>query len=259
MSPMPPGAGKEKEAGLSGSALLNAPSPYAAHLAARKPPLPSTRLAAPLTKEDKPWLASRQPRTLSSWLLTFACIVLGVAGAALLCWDGVRTVVKLDDSRLCSVMDQSFKGASGLDANSWNREVQAGGYGTGSFEMMTSLGDNLKFTSGSGMLLYPTFTSDVLQGGADAILNGGKYTLAGCTVGNGTSPTSSNNRLTSAPGNIQADQVTDASCNSNAGGNGGNIVVRPVMSARVNTKGKVTVKYGKVEVKARMPVGSVLF
>jgi beta-glucanase (GH16 family) len=36
-------------------------------------------------------------------------------------------------------------------------------------------------------------------------------------------------------------------------------VINPVRSARINTKGKKSIRYGKVEVKAKMPKGDWLW
>jgi hypothetical protein len=92
-----------------------------------KPPLPSTRLPAKLTLSDKPWLATVEKRARFGWFLTILCICLGVGGAAVLCWTGVESVYKLNDSQLCLVMEDQF---DSLDTvNTWTRDVEMGGFG----------------------------------------------------------------------------------------------------------------------------------
>lgn len=94
-----------------------------------KAPLPSTRINGKLTKEDKPWLATPQPRERLSWWITFVCILLGFAGAAVLCWDGWNQTSKFilpgKAGQLCSILDEPWS----LDGSTWVREVGLGGWG----------------------------------------------------------------------------------------------------------------------------------
>lgn len=114
--------------------MTSQPSPSASsaalpyHLPKSKPPLPSTRISAPIPPSDKPWLTKREPRALYSYLITVICMLLGLGGAALLCWRGLLSVQKLDPSRLCLVMNENFDGTS-LDDTIWSRDVELGGFG----------------------------------------------------------------------------------------------------------------------------------
>lgn len=74
---------------------------------------------------DKPWLTKKDPR--EKWVTIIPCIglALGLALAAFLVFDGLKTVVHHD---YCPVLDISdFSG--GLDPNVWTKEVEAGGFG----------------------------------------------------------------------------------------------------------------------------------
>ncbi|KAH9479117.1 Beta-1,3-glucan-binding protein [Psilocybe cubensis] len=194
-----------------------------------KPPLPSTRLTAPIHPSEKPWLATREPRTRTSYCLTLLCVILGLAGAGLLCFTGITSVNVLDPSRLCMVLDEEFNGGSLDTAGTWNRDVELGGFGNGEFEMTTDSDDNLFLKNGE-LYIMPTLTSDKVNN----ILDGGKFTLDGCTTSNKTA----------------CSATSDASKGT---------VINPVQSARINTQGKKGIRFGKVEVRAKLPKGDWLW
>ncbi|KAF8347469.1 glycoside hydrolase family 16 protein [Amanita rubescens] len=198
--------------------------PYA--LPKSKPPLPSTRIAAPIPISDKPWLSKKEPRATLSYFITIICMLLGLGGAAVLCWQGFTSVQKLDPNRLCLVLDENFDGTS-LDNSVWSYDVELGGFGNGEFQMTTNSPNNL-FLQDSELYIYPTLTSDTVPN----VLNGGNYTLSGCTTSNRTACT-----------------VTSSAA---AG-----TVINPVMSARISTRGKKNITYGKIEFRAKFPTGQV--
>ena len=142
--------------------------------------MPSSRLSHKLSKEDKPWLGQRDWRDRASWWLTFFMLVLGVGGAAVLCFFGWQDVKLLKDSDLCMVLDENF---DTLDLqNTWTRDVELGGFGNGEFEMMTASDSNL-FVQNGQLYILPTLTSDSI--GRDAILDGGSFDLGdACTTDN---------------------------------------------------------------------------
>jgi len=88
------------------------------------------------------------------------------------------------------------------------------------------------FISNNQLYIMPTLTSDVIS--SASILNGANYTLQGCTTGNKTACTVSSNKLLGR-------------------------VINPVQSARINTQGKKSIKYGKVQVRAKLPRGDWLW
>jgi len=98
------------------------------------------------------------------------------------------------------------------------------------FEWTTAF-DNNSFVQDGTMYIVPTLTEEYL--GQEAITNG--YTL----------------NLT-VDGTCTSDNVTQCGAVSNSSLG---TIINPVMSARMTTKGKASVKYGKVEVTARMPTG----
>lgn len=115
--------------------LLNAVSPnesataLAASFVKSKAPLPSTRLTAPLSESEKPWIKESESRSRAAWWVTLACWCLGLVGAAILCWTGITDVKArmINQSSLCLVMDENWSG--GLDPTRWTKDVELGGFG----------------------------------------------------------------------------------------------------------------------------------
>ena len=115
----------------SNSNILNPASPNVSSTALplkSKPPLPSTRLTAPLSASEKPWLNESEPRTRAAWWVTLACWFAGLVGAVILCWTGVRDVKsRMLKTPLCLVMDENW--SAGLDSARWSKVVELGGFG----------------------------------------------------------------------------------------------------------------------------------
>lgn len=188
-------------------------------------PLPSTRLAAPIEKSEKPWLSKPEPGTRSSYWSTLLLILLGLAGAGVLCWQGVSNVPLLNQ-KLCLVLSEDFT-SQDLDTSTWTKDVELGGFGNGEFQMTTDSSSNLYLSNGQ-LYIMPTLTSDTIP--SSSIFNGGNFTLQGCTTGNKSACT------------IQSNQKLGS-------------VINPVQSARINTQGKKNIKFGKVQVRAKLPRG----
>ena len=198
-------------------------------LSKSKPPLPSTRLAGPIEKSEKPWLSNPERGTTASYLSTLIFILLGLAGAGVLCWQGVTNVPLLDQSKLCLVLSEDFS-SQDLDTSTWTKDVELGGFGNGEFQMTTDSASNLYLSNGQ-LYIMPTLTSDTIP--SASIFNGGNYTLQGCTTGNKSACS------------VQSNQKLGS-------------VINPVQSARINTQGKKNIKYGKVQVRAKLPRGYVV-
>jgi beta-glucanase (GH16 family) len=97
----------------------------------------------------------------------------------------------------------------------------------GEFDMTTDSSNNSYVKNGQ-LHILPTLTSDVI--GAAAVLDGHTFNLTDCTSANYT--------------------VCSVVSNASTGA-----VVPPVMSARLSTKGSASIKYGRVEVRAKIPRG----
>ncbi|KAJ7254692.1 glycoside hydrolase family 16 protein [Mycena haematopus] len=208
----------------SGSALA-----LALALPAPPAPAPSTRLPTKLTAAEKPWTTRAAPRARVSWWLTLACMLLGLAGAALLCFFGVEGVDRFTDAELCSVLDDDF---NTFDlTNTWTREVQLGGFGNAEFQIASSF-DNNSYVQDGELYIMPTLTSAWL---GESTVQSGSVTLDPCTEA----------------------QTNATACT--ASGNGVDQVINPVMSARITTQNHFSITYGRVEVRAKLPRGDWLW
>jgi hypothetical protein len=195
----------------------------------------------------KPWTGKKDKAARISYFLTYTMLLLGIAVAFLRCYTGWRSVHLV--GKLCLVMEDNFNG-NDLDTSVWMHEVDLGGYGwvtphlslpfpfpssarvnedvrNGEFEMTTASSNN-SFIRNGELYILPTLTSDVI--GREGILDGHTFNLTGCT----------NTNLTAC----------GAVSNATSG-----TVINPVMSARISTKGKRSIRYGRVEVRAKLPRG----
>ena len=139
---------------------------------------------------------------------------------------GYASVPKLGN--VCMVMSDDFSSGQ-LNADYWTHEVRLDGFGNNEFEWATASPNN-SFVDGGILYLVPTLTADVI--GADAVNSG--YTLNLTTLG-----------CTSA----NSSQCVAVSNSTNGS------LINPVQSARLITKAKANIRYGKVEVVAKMPTG----
>ena len=135
-------------------------------------------------------------------------------------------------------MEDNFD-KNGLDDSHWTHEVQSGGFGTGSFDWTTSDKAN-SFTDAEGLHIVPTLTTESTDITEAQLYNG--YTLNLTKSGGDGSCTSDDYKSCS----IKSNETTG-------------LVIPPVRSARLSTKGKKTIKYGRVEVVAKMPRGDWLW
>ncbi|KAL1717741.1 hypothetical protein EV715DRAFT_253572 [Schizophyllum commune] len=211
-----------------------APSSSTSSLALPKAPAPhpSTRLQQKLTKEDKPWLKDEgKGRARLSWWLTFACLLIGVGVAAILCWRGYTSQFLIPDSKLCLLMEDDFDSGD-LNTDNWGYDIELGGFGNGEFQITTK--DNV-FVRDGNLYIHPTLTSESIDGGYDSLFDGGSWDL-------GDDCTTSNKTACSVKANADRKRV-----------------VNPVLSGRINTKGKAEMTYGRVEVRAKLPSGDWLW
>lgn len=117
----------------------------------------------------------------------------------------------------------------------------------GEFEMTTSSTNN-SYVQNGYLYITPTLTSDAI--GSGSILNGYTYNLTDCTY-NITNPASLPGGTNTSTFNAAAYyQACGAVSNSTSG-----TVINPVMSARVSTRNSASIRYGRVEVSAKLPRG----
>jgi hypothetical protein len=190
----------------------------------QRPVMPSTRLANKLTADEKPWIKAKDTAGRVSWWITIMLMVAGTAIGALVIYLDYKDVL-LFQGNLCSPLTLKFDGE--LDPNSWTAITELGtGFSSNEFEAVRNDPSNLAVIGGQ-LHLIPTLVSDTLDDPSQ-IINGGNMSLPGCTSSN----------------------ETQCSVNSD-----GNNVLPPVYSARIISQGQVQMKFGRIEVKAKLPVG----
>lgn len=140
-------------------------------------------------------------------------------------------------SQYCLVLDDRF---SELDASTWNAEVQLNGYGNGAFDWTTA-DDTNYFADSEGLHITPTLTNETTPITNAQIYDGFTLDLL--------SNTSEYGRCT---GTTETECVVHSSRADKE-------IIPPVRSARINTKGKKSIRYGRVEVVAKLPRGDWLW
>jgi len=212
-----------------------------------------------VTEPQKPWVTSRDPRARIAYFLTYGMIFVGVAISAVKCWlDWTR--VELITGPLCMVLDEDFSTGNDIfgDNGTFFREVDMSGFGNGEFEMTTDSLNN-SFVANGHLYILPTLTSDSVP--MSQILDGYVYNITGCTynITQGQSYTSSTGTGTTSNETAIGSDTFDAdayyaACSAVSNSTTGTII-NPVQSARLSTRKTASMKYGRVEVVAKIPTG----
>lgn len=128
----------------------------------------------------------------------------------------------------------------------------------GEFEMTTDSLNN-SFVANGHLYILPTLTSDSVP--MSQILDGYVYNITGCTynITQGQSYTSSTGTGTTSNETAIGSDTFDAdayyaACSAVSNSTTGTII-NPVQSARLSTRKTASMKYGRVEVVAKIPTG----
>ncbi|KXX82326.1 Beta-1,3-glucan-binding protein [Madurella mycetomatis] len=176
---------------------------------------------------EKPWTKTADPKEKWVTILPIIGIIIGLGISGFLVWDGIRSVVHHE---YCPVLDEDW--SNGFNPSIWQKEVQVNGFGNGEFEMTTP-GDENVFVENGHLFIKATLQDDrfMQQDHKIDLLETGT-----CTS---TSPDHC-----IAYTNVTAGNAT---------------IVPPVLSGRINTRRGATIKYGRVEVTAKLPAGDWLW
>ncbi|KAJ7073513.1 glycoside hydrolase family 16 protein [Mycena belliarum] len=199
-------------------------------------------------------------------------VLVGLAAGAARIYTAARAVLLLRGD-LCPVLLEDFSAATteslfgagvGGEGGVFFREVDASGFGNGEFSMTTASPANA-FVQGGQLHLVPTLTSDVLPAGA--ILDGAVYNLTDCTynITHATGYTTSGHGAAgvNTTAGIAPDAPFDvaaylAACSAVSNATEGRIIP-PVRSARISTRKSARMRFGRVEVRAKLPTGDWLW
>lgn len=125
------------------------------------------------------------------------------------------------------IFEDDFSG--GLSPDNWLHEVEMGGFGTGSFDWTTTDPRN-SYVDEAGLHIVPTLTTETTDITVDQINDGYTVNLTK-TGGDGT--------CTSERIRPQGDCSARSNITSGA-------IINPVRSARITTRGKHNITYGKI-------------
>ncbi|KAF5378975.1 hypothetical protein D9757_009121 [Collybiopsis confluens] len=254
---------------LRPSSMKAAPPPSALN--------PSSSSSSSDALVPKPWLDPPSSTTLSktpflkrvftrkriSAVLPHILVFIGLGLGLLQCiltYVDVSTK-RMDRQELCLIMEEDFGGG---EDGVFGSEGHFGGR-NGEFEMTTASSKNSYIKDGI-LYLAPTLTEEEIGGDNVLGVNGPYvYNITGCTF-NETAP---NGGFINDPKGTGA-KVFDygayySACSATSNTTSGTIV-NPVQSARVSTlinaqsgSGNGSVRYGRVEIRAKMPTGPLSF
>lgn len=183
-----------------------------------------------VTKEEiaRPWLDKKKhPKEKWVTILPIIGLVIGLGISGFLVYDGVSSVVH---NTYCSVLDDDF--SKGFNTDVWEHEVQVGGFGNGEFAMTTTSEDNVFVEDGNLVIKATLQDADLVEkdNTIDLLKDGT------CTA--------------------DTRRACVAATNTTAGNAS---IVPPARSGRITTKKGATIRYGRVEVTARLPKGDWLW
>ncbi|TKY89774.1 hypothetical protein EX895_001071 [Sporisorium graminicola] len=201
---------------------------------------------------DLYWTQSRAGRRSQR----YGCLILLVGIIAGSLMGGMRIGLELlsyykDQGKYCLVMEDNFDGP--LNTTLWQHEVSVGGNGNGEFQWDQASPQN-SYTEDGNLYIVPTLTADVI--GEANIYDG--YTVNLTADGTCTQKESKWTEIDRKIPMQIAINSTHTNCQAHSNATLGT-VIPPVRSARLTTKGTAAIRYGRVEVRARMPTGDWLW
>jgi len=236
---------------------------------------PKSTLLTSTTVIEKPWLKTHDPYQRISYFITYAIMVVGILLGGVRVWLGWNDV-QLLKGNLCLVMDENFNSDIGVfgESGKFFREVEMSGFGYALFPIllinplvyltvrcsneefqMTTASENNSYVKNGHLYITPTLTADNI--GEAAIIDKYIYNITGCTynITRGISYTSSK-QASSASATDPSFDVTAylKACSAVSNATTGQ-VINPVQSARLSTRKSASIRYGRVEVRAKIPTG----
>ncbi|KAK0284527.1 hypothetical protein LTR35_000863 [Friedmanniomyces endolithicus] len=176
-------------------------------------------------EQERPWLDRKDPKEKWVTIIPLIGIAIGLGLAGFLIYEGLQSV---SNHVYCPVLTETF--SEGLNNKVWTKEVELGGYGNGQFEWTTNTDENAFIQDGM-LVIKPTLQDQKLME-TNNVIN---------LLSDGSCSTKNWNDC------VAVTNTTNGT------------VVNPVKSARLNTKAGAVIKYGRVEVEARMPAGDWLW
>ncbi|KAF7375487.1 Glucan 1,3-beta-glucosidase [Mycena sanguinolenta] len=206
--------------------------------------------AAPYEGVAKPWTQKPNPRGVFSYYLTWALLFVGAGLGGVQSYFSYHNV-RLDREPLCLVFSEDFNSGDdaavfGTDGQNgrWLREVQMDGFGNGEFEMTTGSSNNSFLLDGN--LTDCTFNLTATDGGyVDGEFDFGGYFTACSRTTNSTAGSIINPVQSARLSTLLSARRANASADARA--------------AAESALNRGSIRYGKIEVRAKMPRGDWLW
>ncbi|KAF5554621.1 glycoside hydrolase family 16 [Fusarium mexicanum] len=183
---------------------------------------------------EKPWLKDWKREVNWDSIIFYSGLAIALCLSAFIAWNTVRVI---PHNEYCLIMDDQFQK---LDTDVWSHEVQMNGFGTGSFDWTTT-DDSNAYVDEKGLHIVPTLTLETTKITENQMLD--KFVVN--LTRDGTC-TSIDQRLSNLTYNNPCWARSNATSRA---------MINPVRSARLTTSGKKTIKYGRIEVEAKLPSG----
>ncbi|RSM00831.1 hypothetical protein CEP52_008900 [Fusarium oligoseptatum] len=191
----------------------------------------SSRLVGDMRSHGSPTGSARRTGTASSF---YTGVLIALCISAYIAWNTVR---KIPNNEYCLILDDRF---TTLDKNTWSHEIQMNGFGTGSFDWTTDDPSN-SYVDEQGLHIVPTLTLETTKLTENQMLDKHVVNL----TRDGTC-TFDHQRLSNLTYNNPCWARSNATSRA---------MINPVRSARLTTARKKSIKYGRVEVEAKLPSG----
>jgi hypothetical protein len=122
---------------------------------------------------------------------------------------------------------------------------------------MTTDASNNSYVRNGYLYITPTLTSDII--GENAIIDDFVFNITDCTFNITQGLTYTSSAVANSSAGIASDRPFDlagytAACSAVSNATTGK-VINPVRSARLSTRKSASIKYGRVEVRAKIPTG----
>ncbi|KAK0388885.1 hypothetical protein NLU13_5128 [Sarocladium strictum] len=173
---------------------------------------------------ERPELNIKDPRRIWLTAIPSLGIIVGLIAIGLLSWAGYASV---NNYEYCKVFTDDF--SSGFNSTIWNKQVEVGGYGNGEFELTTNDEENI-FVRNGQLIIRPTLQTEEFL-----------------------SETTTINLTASGTCSSIASQDCVQVANLSAGE-----IVAPVKSGRISTRNFAVIRYGRVEIVAKLAAGNWL-
>ncbi|GAA5929372.1 uncharacterized protein JCM15063_004134 [Sporobolomyces koalae] len=180
----------------------------------------------------KPWMNGRKTitRDKKSYAVCLFGILAGLAGGAYLVADAFN----VERDNWCPVLSDDFDGDT-LNTSNWHIEQRIGGGESNDFTWFT---DHNSYVADGNLFLIPSYTNETMLSTDYAVVNSTFIQLGS---------------------SCDSIHQTDCQIALDPEKTNSTLFLPPIQSAMISTRNKVSIKYGRVVIRAKMPKGDWLW